>query len=72
MRGAYWMAPLNDGLPEVPVALLRHIRTVVRVVEHVEYLDEAVDRHAAAEREPPLNAQIDAMDRHGRRGCCVA
>src|SRR5262245_33786818 len=54
---------VEGWLPVVPVALLRHVRSVVGVVEHVVSLDEAVDRHPAAEVEPPLQPEVDTMDR---------
>ncbi len=36
---------------------------IVRTVEQVEYLELPVDRHAAAKRNPLLEAHVDAMNR---------
>src|SRR5436190_9567755 len=49
--------------PVPVVALLRGIGAIVGMIEGVEHLDNAVDCPRAAEAEPALEPQIDAVHR---------
>src|SRR4030095_17016602 len=50
------------------VALGGDIRTVVRVVEQVEHLDDAIDGRVCGECEAALDAEIDSMNRIAHQG----
>ena len=45
------------------VALVDRVAAVVRVIEYVEHLDDAVDAQAAADRNTLLEPQVDAVNR---------
>ena len=51
--------------PEIRVAFIGHIRSVVCVVEQVEHFKQAVGPYAEAERNPLLDPHIHAVNRIG-------
>src|SRR5204863_5085414 len=49
--------------PEQGAAFVRHVRSVVRMIEQIEDLENAVDSRAADERNPLLEPHVHAVNR---------
>src|SRR5204863_2911485 len=53
----------RQRLPELGVRFVQGVRLEVRAVEHIEHLKDAIELHLRPERESPLDAHVDAVQR---------
>ncbi len=62
-RGPYAMFAIHIGLQVLRAAFLCDVGSVVRLVEEIVHFDDPIGRHAVSKPEPPLQSQVDTVDR---------